>query len=394
MSDRKKCWLFVAIHLVSLARCILRFVYWLVVSVGLFCMNANADLLISEVFGNRFGSKSDAGHEWIVLYNRGDTSVPLAGLVLYRLDGRAKNEAWRLQIPKDNPIVVGKDGYVIISQSQDLGLGLCLDVPVIAVGETAFFFKNSGLQTLCIESPHVEKDCALICTSGAFPDGHSRIRETFAPGVESAWVTENCEIAPDTFATPGRANGICQALPAPSTPLLDTPLYTTLEIDKIPEQLLDVRVYGATDGGLVKIILSDEQEALSYDMTSVEVETCNLLEQCEVKKHDVVRAAPSIAPATPQFVINQATLQASRYDAKLELRYSALAEYEGRVNFYWTTSDKKQRIPLIAGQSLGENKRLLIRLDVSEIPLQANIVGEVELANGAVLQQNVEIGRK
>lgn len=193
--------------------------FLLVIFFGAFSTLLNAQVVISEVYGNAEGNQRDQGLEWFEVYNIGSTSIDLSNAIVKRLDGIKKEEAWRIKL-SGTPSVLAPQHYAIIAQKRDLGIELCLDVMLILVSDADFAFKNSGTQTLCFQTNDNVEDCAPFNNSSTFPDGHSRYNKSptlFGNDDLNWWHIEDCEIMDNIFASPGTGGGFCHqnAIPLP-----------------------------------------------------------------------------------------------------------------------------------------------------------------------------------
>lgn len=170
-----------------------------------------AQVIISEVYSNAPGRQTDKGQEWFEIYNIGDEEIELGGAIIRRLDGQKLNEAWKLQLPASSLALAPKQ-YAIIAQKIDLGIGVCLSTPTLIIDNNNFSFKNSGIQNLCIQVKDTEEKCTRISNNDKFPDGSSYYNmasELYLPEERIILKISDCEIAPNTFASPGVDSGFC-----------------------------------------------------------------------------------------------------------------------------------------------------------------------------------------
>jgi hypothetical protein len=177
----------------------------------IYAYSLEAQVVISEVYANPPGVARERGREWFEVYNAGSTSVDLAGAQVRRLDGAKLEEAWRVQLPAATRMLKPQQ-YGLIAQQRDLGVGVCLDVPLIVVVDPVFRFKRSGLQTLCIKTSDGQEDCAPYSNSTTFPEGHSRYNlapTTYANDDIKWWQVEDCAMSEQSFASPGMQGGFC-----------------------------------------------------------------------------------------------------------------------------------------------------------------------------------------
>jgi len=171
--------------------------------------------LVSEVFANAPGTGRDQGKEWFEIYNASDRPISLDGVVIRKLDGVTKKEAWR-EILLSEQAVIEPGRYAVVAERADLGLGLCFAFDVFTLGSRIFELRNSGMQTLCIVTQEGEESCAKFGDDEAFPDGKSRYASRLSDkDVERPqnWWIESCQFYDSNYATPGFAAGICSSNP-------------------------------------------------------------------------------------------------------------------------------------------------------------------------------------
>jgi len=180
-------------------------------------------VLISEVYAHGLGSSTDHGQEWFELFNAGEMPVKLNGMVVRRLDGSSSEEAFRLTIQSNEDLIIEPGDYFVVAQSRDLGLPLCLDIPLVVVHDRAFSLDNSGVQSLCIQPVGQVEDCAQFSNSRSFPKGHSRYYSgSNLVGNDKliSWQVEDCPLFFGRYGTPGKAASSCRQEPFPYDSLI------------------------------------------------------------------------------------------------------------------------------------------------------------------------------
>ncbi len=142
------------------------------------------DLKINEIMASNIGAVLDEygnDSDWIEIYNRGESTVDMAGL--YLTDNLNNPTKWRIPSGSPSETSIDANDYLVFFADQDPVLGpRHLDFKLDSNGESIGLSYLSGNTVVWLDSLSFQKQYANVST-GHFPDGNGSWMDlSFTPG--------------------------------------------------------------------------------------------------------------------------------------------------------------------------------------------------------------------
>ena len=170
-----------------------------------------AGLAITEIYFNP-PTSSETGKEWVEIANLSDRFIDLDDSTLERLEGANDPVVRRSTMISGTGLTLAPGEYVVLAQTDDLDLGLCVGGNLVVLGSGNLQLANSGTQWLRITGDsftNTVKYAGSGVTSMAEGVALSLRNNDLDNGDTANWVPADCSFAEGLFGSPGVPNDSC-----------------------------------------------------------------------------------------------------------------------------------------------------------------------------------------
>ena len=200
--------------------------YFITTIIFLISMTSAAHaLVINEIMSNPVGD--DSGHEWIELYNNGESSIDISNLTL-----SVKGGAFVPVTPVSGGTLLEVRAYAIIGGTVSGATKFALDFPSYTgpLLKSSMSLVNTGVTSLEIKQNGISVDVITSYTAAKEGSTYSLVNGTFVsgsptPGEENKTVS----VAPSEEVVTMPTSGTQSTLPQASPPATDIVLYLPAE---------------------------------------------------------------------------------------------------------------------------------------------------------------------
>ena len=168
-------------------------------------------LAITEIYFNP-PTSSETGKEWVELANLSDRDIELDGSMLERLEGANEPVVRRSTRIEGTGLILAPGEYVVLAQTEDLDLGLCVGGNLQVLGSGNLQLANSGTQWLRISG---ESFSNMVKYAGSDVVSMGEGIALALPNISldnsqpENWVPAQCSFADGLFGSPGVPNDDC-----------------------------------------------------------------------------------------------------------------------------------------------------------------------------------------
>lgn len=164
-------------------------------------------LLISEIFANAPGHKSDRGKQWIEVLNQGEP-ILITHLTLTIHSGKTQELLFSENLSLSKSLFF--NDYLVIAQNKTLGLSHCLknESPILTMA--TFKIDDDEDPRICVTLNHDLQTCAGLSKKNKISDGVSLFRNSDDLNDTPLWRYEPCHLIDGVFASPGLPPIFCR----------------------------------------------------------------------------------------------------------------------------------------------------------------------------------------